>query len=214
MQKVDSQEVELKLPIINKEDIIEKLIKLGAVFISDTEQTDYLFNPPDSHFAKTGEAFRLRHEKFEKIEKAYITYKGSAKFSSQGHKIRVEYEIEVSDFKKAKQILEALHFQVVKQIKKNRKTYHREDIIVAVDTLAFGTFIELEGDSVKSQKLREALGLGNVEPIKKAYYDLQEEWEKGKKVILENCLFIPTSKHIPYGFFFIKRYFFIFAFCH
>lgn len=171
-------EIELKLPITDKKEIIKKLTQLGAKFISETKQIDYLFNSSYFNFAKKDEAFRLRHEIFPGGEKAYITYKGKARFSKAGHKKRDEYEVEVSDFHKMMQIIESLRFTLALKVEKIRSTYHLNDIIIAVDTLPFGDFLELEGDPAKSQTLRQDLGLANVSAMKKAYYHLQEEWEK------------------------------------
>jgi len=172
------KEVELKIPLSNKKEIEKTLQMLGAIFISEVKQIDYLFNPPDSHFSQTSEAFRLRHEVSEDLEKAFLTYKGSATFSKIGHKIREEYEVEVSNFSTMKNILEHLHFNVELLVEKVRRTYHLGDIVVAVDSLPFGDFIELEGEANKSQVLRKKLGLGNIEAIKKTYYDLQKEENK------------------------------------
>ncbi len=176
-----NQEVELKLRIESRKEIIEKIEKLGATFISEATQTDYAYNSPVIDFGKTGEAFRLRHEVFGNGKKAYLTYKGSAAFSDEGHKIREEYEVEVSDFLKIKKILEALKFFLVLKVEKVRKTYHLDNVVIAVDALPFGDFVELEGDPVRSQMLRQKLGLADVMPIKKAYYDLQKEWERTER---------------------------------
>lgn len=66
----DNKEVELKLPVKNKKDIIEKLNKLGAVFISEVRQQDYLYDSPYIDFQKKDEACRLRKEILKKVKKS------------------------------------------------------------------------------------------------------------------------------------------------
>ncbi|HUD44604.1 MAG TPA: class IV adenylate cyclase [Patescibacteria group bacterium] len=176
------QEVELKLPISNKEEIIKKLENLGAVYISKFKQSDYLFNSDGFFdFAIKDEALRLRLEKSEDEEKVHLTYKGPPSFSAEGHKIRDEYEVVVSDFETTKNILLAIRFKDTALVEKVRTTYHLNDIIVAIDELKFGLFIELEGDAKKSEELRKQLGLGSVTPIKKGYIFLQRDWEATQK---------------------------------
>jgi len=175
--QIDNKEIELKLPLTNTQDIIDKLISLEAIFISEVTQHDYLYDSPFIDFKKKDEALRLRHEICEENEKVFLTYKGPATFSSEGHKIREEHEVEVSDFAKMQKILKGLRFENTAIVKKIRRTYRVNDIIIAVDSLPFGDFIELEGDAKKSEIVRQKLGLGTVEPIKKGYIFLQMEWE-------------------------------------
>ena len=172
-----NQEVELKLPLSNKENIIKKLLAFGGLFISEVTQKDYLYDAPLIDFKKKDEALRVRKEIFGNEEKIFLTYKGAATFSPKGHKIREEHEVEVSDFTKMQKILKGLRFENTAIVKKIRRTYHLNDIIIAVDSLSFGDFIELEGDAKKSEIVRQKLGLGTVEPIKKGYIFLQMEWE-------------------------------------
>lgn len=77
-------------------------------------------------------------------------------------------------------ILEGLRFEKKAVVEKIRRTYHLNDLVIAVDSLPFGDFIELEGDAEKSESLRRHLGLGEVESIKIGYIRLHEEWEKEK----------------------------------
>ena len=173
-----AQEVELKLPLVDKKTTLQKLHDLKAVFISEVKQRDYLYNSSFYSFVERDEALRLRHELSGSNEKVYVTYKGPATFSPTGHKIRDEYEVTVSDFIIMKQILEALQFEKAAIVEKVRATYQLDGIMVAIDTLPFGEFIELEGDAQKSERVRHQLGLSTVEPIKKGYIVLQKEWER------------------------------------
>ncbi len=177
-----TEEIELKVTI-NKKDkqrIRKLLLKLGATFEGKSRQKDYLFNSTYFDFAKTDEALRIRDEQTATSRHVFLTYKGSPKFNSDGHKIREEYETEVANFEIMQKILLAIRFKKRIYIEKIRMSYILGNLKIAIDKLRFGTFLEIEGNEKEIEVLRIKLGLQDATPIRKGYAHLQEEWENRK----------------------------------
>jgi adenylate cyclase class 2 len=86
-----------------------------------------------------------------------LTYKCPG-FTLDGVYHRKEIEFAVSDFDAAQTLLEALGYQVSMVYEKFRTVYTFGDVLVSLDEMPFGNFIEIEGpdgDTIReaSQKL-------------------------------------------------------------
>ncbi|MHA1252783.1 MAG: class IV adenylate cyclase [Candidatus Helarchaeota archaeon] len=65
-------EVEIKVPISDKNKIIQKLKNIGFIFKKSVIQKDIYFQHPSRNFVKTDEALRIR----ETPEEVFLNYKG------------------------------------------------------------------------------------------------------------------------------------------
>lgn len=108
-----------------------------------TQQDEY-FNHPERDFRITDEALRIRREQHAgKAAYCSLTYKGPN--TSHIGQSRRELETRVKDEQKMRQILQALGFHSVAEVKKRRKEYKKEDLTVCLDELdGLGSYIELE----------------------------------------------------------------------
>jgi predicted adenylyl cyclase CyaB len=87
---------------------------------------------------------------------------------------RPELEVEVSDFETMAQILERLGFRLADRMEKRRETWHVGPVIVALDELEFGSFVEIEGDPTATRALAEQLGLDLTQALPQSYRQLRK----------------------------------------
>jgi adenylate cyclase class 2 len=171
-------EVEIKVRIKNKEEIAEKLKKLGFKFIKKKFQEDIYFNGIDRDFRKTDEALRIRDDNGT----YYVTYKGPK--IDRISKTREEIEVRIDDKEKMRQIFKKLGFREVRPIRKVREIYKKDDITASIDDVeGLGLFLELEKNiyniNEKDEALKElmeilkALNISRDNTIRKSYLELR-----------------------------------------
>jgi adenylate cyclase, class 2 len=168
-------EVENKFPVEDLESAKQRLATYGAQFEQPMEQVDLYFAHPLRDFAQTDEALRIRRIG----ERNLVTYKGPK--IDQATKTRQELELPLAPggqlTEQYAQLLEALGFRSVAEVKKQRRCgrfrwtqWTVEATLDEVDEL--GTFVELEIQA-DAQTLHDAqaalvalaaeLGLATVE---------------------------------------------------
>jgi len=171
-------EVEIKVRIKNKDEIAERLKKLGFKFIKRKFQEDIYFNGIDRDFRKTDEALRIRDEDGT----YYVTYKGPK--IDKVSKTREEIEVKIDDKEKMRLIFKKLGFKEVRPIRKVREIYKKEDITASIDDVeGLGLFLELEKNiyniNEKDEALKElmetlkALNISKDNTIRKSYLELR-----------------------------------------
>lgn len=141
-----SIEVELKVKILSKEEIINKLENLNFIKSSLVVETDTYFTSSHHDFISLDEALRIRNvlNKSTNETKSVITYKG-AKLDNISMS-RKELETEIKDSKIVKEILENIGFKSVPPLVKERQYLKNNNNITAcVDTVkGLGEYLELE----------------------------------------------------------------------
>lgn len=148
------KEIEAKAKV--EEDLTEKILRIGGKFLGEKIQEDIYFEHPCRDFLKSDEAFRLRIEG----NRSVITYKGRR--DKENLKIREEIEMEIKDFETFINILERLGFKKAYTIRKKRRVFLLDDIIICLDDVdGLGSFIELEGGE-KLLEIAEKLGIRNL----------------------------------------------------
>jgi adenylate cyclase class 2 len=111
------KEIEVKILEIDRKKVEKRLRSLGARKTLDGRIKALYFDCPDRSLRKAKDALRLR-----KVDsRTVLTFK---KFVKDGFaKVREELETEVSDFDKARSILQNLGFSVWLEMEKHRTTY-------------------------------------------------------------------------------------------
>ncbi len=99
------------------------------------------FDLPDASLRAGRRVLRLRYD-----TEARLTYKGGNE-NTRGVLSREEIEFVVEDFEKAKKFLEALGYQQIFYYEKYRTTYELDKILVMLDELPYGNFVEIEGET-------------------------------------------------------------------
>jgi adenylate cyclase class 2 len=154
-------EIELKIPLkahFSLADVISNLLNEFGNSSEEINQIDYYFSSPICDFAKSDEALRLRQILAKSGKKRIeITYKGPKQGKSM--KIREEITIETSDSNNTKKIMQYLGFQVFGVVKKYRRNWFVDDLVISVDEVEnLGSFLEIEitTPSENSEKIRKS----------------------------------------------------------
>ena len=128
------------------------------------KEENYRFNGPGKSTRHT----TLRLRVLDGGPRGFLTAKGPASFVS-GVKIREETEIEVSDTHATLDLLLQLGFRVAWTYPKKRAMYMLDDVVVTLDVLDFGWFVELEGSPETLPEMARSLGLDPAYSLRDSY---------------------------------------------
>lgn len=140
-------ETEIKILDINRRDIEEKLISLGAKKIFDDDIHALYYDSSDNRLHQSGGTFRLRREGSQ----AVLTFK--VRIDDTTAKIREETEVSVSDFDAMRSILKSIGFFPWLEMKKHRTTYKLGSVHFELDKHTgeyefIPEFLEIEGPDI------------------------------------------------------------------
>ena len=138
-------EVELKIPIYNKEEAAMRLKDMGFVQGDLKRESDIYFDKEDGQIKNSDSALRIRSCENLTQEGAtyYLTYKGP-KLDAVS-KTRKEVEVAVQEPKATQEILVSLGYTQVYPVVKLRQYYHKEAMTACLDQVeGLGDFLELE----------------------------------------------------------------------
>ena len=179
-------EVETKLKIDCTEHIEERIKELIGEYKGEKTEIDLYFDHPNMQILSGGRALRVR----DADGKYRLTYKGPKKDDETTS--REEIEIGIESASEMIKILDELGFYELCQVKKLRKTYHLEDLIITLDNVTdLGAFIEVEGKASNDQKFKakkdeifkllKKLGLSTSAISQRSYLEMLLDKKKGVK---------------------------------
>jgi len=147
--------MEVKYYLADLPALEARLKSLGAQLIKErVHETNLRFDLPDGSLSQTYQVLRLRQDSAPRL-----TYKGPSRYD-QGVRVRQEIEFQVSDFRAARELFEALGYQVSMMYEKYRTTYELDGVQVTLDEMPYGNFAELEGPNPQAiQAANQRLGL-------------------------------------------------------
>jgi len=155
---MNNQEIEVKFFVDDLEDIARRIADAGGQFaISRVREVNLRFDKPDRSLTQAMQVLRLR-----KDFKSRLTFKGPS-LGDESVSVRQEIEFEVSSFENAQKFLEALGYEMYLMYEKYRTTYTLSNVIVVLDEMPYGNFVEIEGPDADS--IRQVAG------------DLKLDWE-------------------------------------
>jgi adenylate cyclase class 2 len=168
------QETEAKFYIRDLERIRSFLQSVNARLVqARVLEKNLRFDLPDGSLRAVRRVLRLRYD----IE-ARFTYKGENK-NTRGVLSREEIEFIVGDFEKAKKFLEALGYQQIFYYEKYRTTYELDKILIMLDELPYGNFVEIEGETEETiELLARKLNLNWDATIERSYSALFADVQK------------------------------------
>ena len=153
-----NQEIEVKFFVDDLEEIAGRIANAGGEFaISRVREINLRFDKPDRSLTQAMQVLRLR-----KDFKSRLTFKGPMQ-GDESVSVRQEIEFEVSSFENAQKLLEALGYEMYLLYEKYRTTYNLGNVIVVLDEMPYGNFVEIEGPDAES--------------IKQVAADLKLDWE-------------------------------------
>ncbi len=176
-------EIEVKIKVDDFKKIEMELLKLNISKIIDWEFEDNIvFDFPELNLKNNGKLFRLRKTEDNNI----LTLKTPSESNDKRFKIREEYEVEVSDFRIMKKIIEHLGLKKFFRYQKYRKTYIIKNNHICFDKTPIGNFIEIEGDKQTILEIAKHIGKTEADFITSSYFVLFRESNKSGDMVFEN----------------------------
>jgi len=181
----NGQETEAKFYIRDLERIRSYLQSVKARLVqARVLEKNLRFDLPDSSLRAGRRVLRLRYD-----TEARLTYKGGNK-NTRGVLSREEIEFVVGDFEKAKKFLEALGYQQIFYYEKYRTTYELDKILIMLDELPYGNFVELEGETDEQiEFLSRKLNLNWDATIERSYSALFADVQKNLNLSFRDLSF-------------------------
>jgi len=163
---MDSLEIEVKFLLASPEPVREALIGLGAEPGERRFELNYRYADACGRLEANRCLLRLRKDR-----RASLTFKSDPAGGGE-FKVLRELEVEVSDFDTMNRILEALGFSRAQVYEKWRETLRLGATLCCLDTLPFGSFLEIEGSREEIRRLAGLLDFDWNRRIVKTYLDL------------------------------------------
>lgn len=167
-------EYELKFRVNGFDDLLAVFRTSGSVFLDSGDERNLLFDTPDGSLRKRGVLLRLRQYGPALI----LTVKQH--IAIREVKGRREHEtLLCTGFSEAGALLEALGYSRSDEYRKHRERWLLPcGVTACLDTLSFGMFLELEGDSPEAvMTAAERLGFVPEDGILEGYPGLQKRLE-------------------------------------
>jgi adenylate cyclase class 2 len=163
-QSSDHLEIEVKFYLPDVDSVRKRLLKLGATESPECMETNIRFENPERSLKARHQLLRLR-----KDDGCRLTFKEPPRQTMKEFKVYRELEVRVSDFDTMSSILKALGFEAVQRYDKRRRSYRWKDVTLCIDTMPFGTFLEIEGPQMGIKAVAKTLALPWEERIVSNY---------------------------------------------
>lgn len=169
--KGNELERELKFADVDLNALRVRLLELDAEKQGPPALEDNWIFDADGKLGAAGSLLRLRIDG----RGSRLTFKGPASFDGMT-KVRQEIETGIEDVERARAILEALGYRLVRRYQKWREEWLLGSIVIALDHTPIGDFAEFEGDGCETVAKRSGLDPSKAE--RRNYLRLYEEYLK------------------------------------
>jgi len=164
--RMEKEEVEIKLKLDNVEKIRKILKNLGAIYKDKVIEEDIYFTSIYQDFIKTKECLRIR----KRNDYLELTYKGKTTKEMLDSKHFWKSEINIpflSEIKDMQILLEKIGFKKIAVVNKYREKFILNQKTITIDKIKeLGYFLEIE-EIVRSKKERERAVKSNINLYKK-----------------------------------------------
>lgn len=166
-------EGKFKLNEITREQLIAKLTLLGAEYLSEVFEQNWLFDR-DDELRTRSEVLRLRVVDRQKC--GILTHKKP--LANTQYKARTEIECHSDSNENLRRILTALNYATVFYYEKKRRKWHYKNCEIVIDTLPqLGDFTEIEADnSAILDEMINKLSLPATENLSVSYLTIWREY--------------------------------------
>ena len=182
---MEMQEREIKYYIQDLEKIAERLRLCGADLTRPrTLERNLRLDTDDHELANDGRLLRVRSD-----DKVSVTYKADARVEG-GVIARTEIEFEADDARVVQKLFEALGYKVVVTYEKYRSRYKLGDVVVVLDELPFGDFVEIEApNNTLIEGVSQMLGLDFSKGMAINYLGLFDIFKSHRDVDFDDLTF-------------------------
>ncbi len=168
-------EIEAKVRVPHFTQVRRRLIRLHAVQVRDTIETNVIWDRPDEELRRKNARLRLRNrtDLLHGQNDIVLTYKGPRE-KHQAYKSRPEYELHVDSLPDATLLLKALGYEEVFRYEKRRESWALADCVVELDSVPhLGRFVEVEATNEDAiEAVLDKLGLADEPVIQRGYVGL------------------------------------------
>ncbi len=177
-------EVEVKFYVDSIDDMRSRIEKLGAVSKGRVFETNIRYEDDAHSLIKKQSILRLRQD-----QKAMLTFKSKQPSADRDFKIFNELEVEVSDFKTMDRILTCVGLKAVQRYEKWRETMLLDKTTFLLDTMPYGTFLEIEGQKSDIRRHASRLNLNWRNRIILNYLEIFEILKEKRKLDFQDLTF-------------------------
>jgi adenylate cyclase class 2 len=169
-EKPAALEQEVKFFLENAEEMRRRIAALGALpYQPRTHEANIRFVTADGTLTRARKVLRLR-----KAGPVILTYKEPETHAPAGTpnpaRRSLETEIIVDDLDKTTHLLQSLGFRPIVRYEKYREVFQWKSVLLMVDQLPFGDFLELEGpDLAELHQTAGHLGLEWSQALQASY---------------------------------------------
>ena len=183
-----AQEIEVKFPLRDRQELTRKLHELGAQRLYPETFEDNIVLDRRGELRTKGALLRVR--KFGKYSLA--TYKGPMSIED-GIKSREEVQTGVESFELAIQLFDSLGFKPVFRYQKYREVWRVRDVEVVIDRTPIGDYFEIEGSVEMIRTVSAKLGMTMDQALRQSYADLYRQARRSRADLPENMVFPPDQ---------------------
>jgi adenylate cyclase class 2 len=187
-------EIEVKFFLNDEQMVRNKIITQGGVSKGRNFETNVRYEDRMHSLWARRSLLRLR-----KDDRIRLTVKRNPAQQSSDFKVLQELEVTVDDFDTMDKILVALDFHKEQIYEKWRETIAFKSVILCLDTLPFGKFLEIEGQKNKIRAAACALGLDWNRRILSNYLEIFD-FIKHKKGLKFNDITFKNFENNPIQF--------------
>ncbi|MEF2145895.1 MAG: class IV adenylate cyclase [Desulfovibrionaceae bacterium] len=165
-------EYELKFCGVEHDAVRQALRVAGAKYKSKYFEENLVLDDAGRHLKEQGVLLRLRRTPHGRK----LTLKAPGP-DTAGAKVRREYEFGVDNFEAALQIFSVLGYEPAFAYEKVREKWEMGNVLVCLDSLPFGEFVELEaGAETELMDVARRLGLPEDAASNATYHALNRRW--------------------------------------
>ena len=166
---MEALEIEVKFYVADLERMQRRILALGAESKGRVFENNVRYEDENNTLIRKKSLLRLRRD-----AKTILTFKSSPPVASTEFKVFNELEVEVSNFETLNRILENLGFHPEQLYEKWRETLILDQTGFYLDTMPYGTFLEIEGSGEDIRAYAAGLGLNWQKRILLNYLEIFE----------------------------------------
>jgi adenylate cyclase, class 2 len=196
MPRKTSREIEIKLRVNDREDLVRRLDEIGAKPGERRFEQNTLYDTSEGLLRGAGRLLRLRLERTDGGQvHALLTSKAPAPAkrgrtkSASRHKEKLEREVDIRDPRRVDQLFRAMGLNPSFRYEKYRTRFELRQLHLDLDDTPVGTFLELEGNAQAIDRAAKTLGYSHTDYIRGTYWDLFNADRRRRGSNKKNMLF-------------------------
>ena len=170
-------EREVKIAVPDHALLRSLLLAMGATEQGVEQEINRILDGPDGRLRAAKQVLRVRS-----ADRTILTFKAATPDDGSGHKLREELEVAIGSGgdETLLRILARLGYSEVLRYDKRRESWRWRGVVIALDSLAFGHFVEIEGDSADIDVALRLLDLQDCPREGRSYPELQRQAQSGQ----------------------------------